>query len=681
MIMRRLKIMFVFVLIVLTPIILKAQLNDLKKEITITKRVLSGHELLDEITKITEYKFSYSESMISIPSKIELSETKGSIQYFLDEIFVEQNVEYLVEDKTIFIKPVLKDTTKDSAFSGSGIVIKGKVVDKETNKSISFANISICNQSIGLASNEFGEFIFKIPNTFKDDELCINVIGYDAYNQNINLFKEGKYQIIRLEPKIYNLEEISINEKRKRKFNKPKEIVKLALENIEKNYPQQPFILKGYYREYSKYGNTNYQNMLEAAVVVRDKGFKSDFFPYSSEILQTRYNQNFRVIEDLQVTYEEKKTGTGYFKYIPNHNISSFGGNELSILFAHDAIRRQDELTFSFVNKFNEDFILNHTFNLDSIIFSENVPIYCLSFYPNINRAGIRSDKIMKYPSMNLKYKEGVAYEYKYNSNIRGKIMIRSNTWAIERFEYSSYKTKELNDKIYEVIVDYKNLNGKMYLNYLAFSNYFKEYIHPQRTDRFDIAYKAQPLIVNEIFVEKNTLILKFNRKLRKWSCSRKDFEFDGFVVNNIGSESDTIHIQKNPDDVTIIDENSIRLSVPNIQYLITSFPEPEIKISVSDILEYGKATIRDDKIEMGNIILTIDKVKDTAGNKLNELYKMGIYQYREFFVNEIPEFFTSPDCSRTIYNEIPLFNQLPKNVDDFWDTFNYPTSMPLLDK
>ncbi len=80
----------------------------------------------------------------------------------------------------------------------------------------------------------------------------------------------------------------------------------------------------------------------------------------------------------------------------------------------------------------------------------------------------------MNGPLMNVKYKEGKEYEYKYKSNIRGKIMIRSNTWAIERFEYSSYKTKELNDKIYEVIVDYKNLNGKMYLNYLAFPTHLK---------------------------------------------------------------------------------------------------------------------------------------------------------------------------------------------------------------
>ncbi len=120
--------------------------------------------------------------------------------------------------------------------------------------------------------------------------------------------------------------------------------------------------------------------MLEAAVVLRDKGFKSDFFPYDSRILQTRYNQDFRVIEDLQTTYEDEKTGTGYFKYIPNHSIPSFGGNELSILFAHDAIRRQNELTFSFVNKFNEDFIRNHTFNLDSIIFSRKCSHIFASF-------------------------------------------------------------------------------------------------------------------------------------------------------------------------------------------------------------------------------------------------------------------------------------------------------------
>jgi CarboxypepD_reg-like domain len=681
MIMRKSTTMFVLAIMVFIPFILRAQHKDLIKEIVIPKQVLSGHELLEEITKTAEYKFSYSESVIVIPAKIELLKTKGSIQYFLDKIFEGQDVKYLIEDKTIFIKPVFERISQDSIFSKSGIVIKGKVIDKETYEAIPFANIAICNQSIGLSSNEFGEFVFKIPNTFKDDELCINVIGYSVYNQKINFFNEEKYNIIQLEPKIYDLNEVRINEKRKRKFNKPKEIVKLAIENIEKNYPQQAFIQQGYYREYLKHGNNSYQNMLEAAIVNKDKGFIYDFFPYNAEILQIRYNQDFRVVEDFQLTYKDEKTETGYFKYIPNHNIPSFGGNELSILFAHDAIRRQNELTYSFVNKFNEDFILNHSFTLDSIIFSDNIPIYCLSFSPNINCVGIRRDKIIKYPQMNVKYKEGEACEYRYNSNIHGKMMIRSNTWAIERFEYSSYTTKEPNIKIYEVIVDYKNLNGKMYLNYLSFSNYFKVFIHPQRTNKFEIAYKEQPLIVNEIFVEKNTIILKFNRKLRKLSCSKKDFEFSGFVVNNIGSKSDTIYMQKNPDDVTIIDENSIRMSLPNIQHLLTSFPEPDIKISDSEILEYGKATIRDDKIVMGNLSLTINKIKDVSGNKLNELYLIDMYQYREFFVNDIPKSFPKPKYCRTIFNELPLYDQNPKNVNDFWESFNYPTSMPLLGK
>ena len=627
--MRKITVLCVFAIIICIPHILKAQHNDLKKEITITTRKLSGHELLDELTKITEHKFFYSESIIRIPSKIELYKTKGSLLYFLDKIFEGQDVEYIIKDYNIMIKPKAKTKKqkKPSIIVDEKIKIKGKIIDAETNRAIPYANIAVCNQSIGLASNENGEFIIKIPNTFKDSNLCINVIGYNNYSQKISSFQEELLYIIKLEPKIYDLAEVIIKEKKRKKFNNPEKIVKLAINNIENNYPLQPFNLQGYYREYLKYNNKNYLNLLEAAVVVKDKGFTSDFFPYRAQMLQMRYNHNFDIKKDFQKAYNHKISQNGNSKYIPNYIMPSFGGNELSILFAHNSIRRYNNISYTNVNQFNKNFISNHNFILDSIIYSEDIPLYIISFSYS-NNLEHKATNVHKVNSYNLEYRND--NESKKDYNIRGKIIIRSNTWAIERFEYCSYSTSDLKRKNYEVIVNYKNLNGKMYLNYLTFSNYFKVLINPQTSKIFNIPQEEQPFIVRDIIVDGDSLILKFNRKIRKLSCRKiENFKFNGFVIKNNENNQqklDTIYLQKHPNEVTI-NSNSIKLFMPNIRYLLTDLAKTDIKITGSNILDDEQASITNNKIKMGNISLTINKLKDIYGNKLNKLYSIDIYQ------------------------------------------------------
>lgn len=569
------------------------------------------------------------------------------------------------------ILPIILFTilVQDVAYSQDIFKIKGEIIDEKTNKAIPFANISVCNYSIGLASNEYGEFIFKIPYSLKDQNLCINVIGYNTFSQKISSFPENTYHTIKLEPKIYDIAEISIKEKRKREFRNPKKIVKLALENIKNNYPFEPFNLQGYYREYLKHGTDNYLNMLEGAVIIRDKGFNSNAFPYKARMLQIRYNKDFEIEKDFQRAYNN--TEKENIKYMPYHNISPFGGNELSILFAHDAIRRYNEVAYSYVYQLNENFIPNHYFNLDSIIYRENIPIYCISFF---------------YSNNDVYENE----EYVQKLDIRGKIMIRSNTYAIERLEYVSYSVEDPRVKIFEIISDYKNHNGKMYLNYLSFSNFFKIPVNSQNSNKFNIPYKKQPLQVYDITIDENSLILKFNKSLNKFSAINKNnYEFKGFVTKNSDidhSKSYEVNLKTNPDKIIFLNSNTIKLYLPNIKYLLTDDASGNINRSYTtsgnDFLLTGEgfATIEKDVIKMGNVNLTISGVKDLYGNEFNELYTIDLHQFREFFVNEIPKSYYNPDYARMIFNEIPLYKQLPKVVDDFWESFNYPISAPLQD-
>jgi hypothetical protein len=556
------------------------------------------------------------------------------------------------------------------AISQNYITIKGVVIDKGTNQKISFATISISNTSIGVISNENGEFIFKIPNIHITENLCISMLGYNTYTKKISDFSENSYYTIKLESKEYNLQEVTIEGKRKH-LNAAK-IVQLAIDSIKVNYPTNPFILQGYYREYVKQGDKKYLNLLEAAIVLKDKGFNTNFFPYQAYLLQMRFNNGYEFDKDFQAKYSNTSTINmdENIKYMPGHTMPIIGGNELSILFAHDAIRRNTEQTYNYIYQFNKDFISNHSFLLDSIFYQDDIPIYCISFQYNYNTV---------YKNHNLVDE----------SDIRGRIFIRSNTYAIERLEYTSYSLENKGMKNFEIIADYKIRNEKMYLNYLSFSNFFKEVISPKNYSQYDITYEKQPLQIKDIMVEENSLILTFNKKINKLSAfNKKNYKLNGYIIkNNFKSlKQDTIYLPKYPEKVSITD-NTIKIIIDNIESIL----EKDDNISVT---KFGKlrgvsfliddkipATIDNNVISCKNMSLTITGVSDAYGNRFNALCTLDMYQFREFFVNDILKYnYSTPQTAVSINNNFPIYYQMPKAIDDFWNNFNYPITTPLLD-
>ena len=60
------------------------------------------------------------------------------------------------------------------------LVITGQVYDAETKLLMPYANIASQSNSIGTATNLFGEFKLIIPNKSKKDSLIASFIGYNS---------------------------------------------------------------------------------------------------------------------------------------------------------------------------------------------------------------------------------------------------------------------------------------------------------------------------------------------------------------------------------------------------------------------------------------------------------------------------------------------------------------------
>jgi hypothetical protein len=151
------------------------------------------------------------------------------------------------------------------------ILIKGKVVDKETLNALVFASVTLKESNIATVTNIDGEFAIKIPENEASKSLEISFLGYKNKVIPVNEMKNSGYKnIISMETAPIPIREIII------KPIMPEEIMQKAISSIGKNYPEVPNLMTSFYRETIR-KNRSYVSIGEAVVEI----FKA---PYNSDV-------------------------------------------------------------------------------------------------------------------------------------------------------------------------------------------------------------------------------------------------------------------------------------------------------------------------------------------------------------------------------------------------------------
>lgn len=150
-----------------------------------------------------------------------------------------------------------------SIFSYSqGVELLGNIVDKEDNP-ILFASIQLHQTNFGCISNENGVFSFKIDNPNPTDSLKIACLGFRSKIIPISLLTlEGKSKII-LEKDIIQLDEIIV------KARAPLYLIKKAINTVDQNYINKPYVEQVFYRELIKEDNS-YIGISEAIAEIQN---------------------------------------------------------------------------------------------------------------------------------------------------------------------------------------------------------------------------------------------------------------------------------------------------------------------------------------------------------------------------------------------------------------------------
>ncbi len=206
----------------------------------------SVYDVFRVIEKEINYNFSYNSSLIDADRIISVNCRDKPLREILDRIIDNKTLEYRVIGNNIVIyehgSNIEKIQGEVLPESVSILKIEGKIIDKNTQKPVEYANISLIGKSIGTVSNTDGEFIMKISPSFLYDSIGVSCIGYELFKEQvINLV--SKNNVISLVPDFIPIQEVII-----RKID-PISLLRSAIENIPANYSNKPSILTSFYRE------------------------------------------------------------------------------------------------------------------------------------------------------------------------------------------------------------------------------------------------------------------------------------------------------------------------------------------------------------------------------------------------------------------------------------------------
>ena len=146
----------------------------------------------------------------------------------------------------------------------------GKVIDRQSSRTLPFATIEAIGSNIATVSNIDGEFTIKINKEADVSDLKLSYIGFRNKIVQISEFKGDNELTIMLDPSIVQLKEVTV---------RPEDAMGLiadVLYNVKKNYSTDPMMMRGFYRETILRGR-NYVSISEAVVDVFKGSYSNEF--------------------------------------------------------------------------------------------------------------------------------------------------------------------------------------------------------------------------------------------------------------------------------------------------------------------------------------------------------------------------------------------------------------------
>jgi hypothetical protein len=288
------------------------------------------------------------------------------------------------------------------------------------------------------------------------------MLGYKPYEAPVWTLLELKPLVIEVEKSTYLLNEVTVADSLT-----GGEILMIALSRIEQNYPMQPYLIEGFYRDLKKVGGT-YIALLEAAVKIYDEDY-------------TEPRNKYKLRE--RVALQEVRRSIGYASRFTSYFDQD---NLLEDLLLHNSVRYRH-------------------FPLEEV------------FYKSLKR-----EKETVYNGHDV-------YVVSHNQDYLLRVFVEKDNYAIIRVEFESKQEEALTKKRgmesrfvgLKRVMEFKPFLGKYYLNFLTVDSKINWYDIRTKELKFETELN-QYLLVNDI-VPNTIRRVATTEKMRNYGLQYQD--------------------------------------------------------------------------------------------------------------------------------------------------------------
>lgn len=337
---------------------------------------------------------------------------------------------FLYQSVTLLLAILLSSTVSLQAETanknGDYITVCGVVKNKGNNKRLEYANVAIKGTNVGTVTNENGEFTLKVKNDLQAQLVTISHVGF--ISEEIRLTGNDMNNLtIFLIPQNNLLSEVIVR-------GDAENIVKDAIHRIKANYGDKDCMLTGFYRETAR-KRQHYINISEAIIGV----FKTTYNNRSTN------NDRVQIIKGRKLL-SDKSGDTLAVKLL--------GGPNLAVYV--DVVKNPDVLL-------EEEDLMYYRFKMEEPTFIDHRLQYVISLSPRVNLpyALYFGRLYVDRESMAITRAE-LSLDMSDRNKATQVILMRKPFGLIFKPQEVTY------------LVDYKERDGKMCLNYVRNEVRFK---------------------------------------------------------------------------------------------------------------------------------------------------------------------------------------------------------------
>jgi hypothetical protein len=383
---------------------------------------------VDSALQIIEHQtglhFTFNSDLLQATENVTAHFQNIPLCVILDSLFANPSLNYRIIESQLVVyeQHVMLNPELSNADSVAQVPINfslgGEIRDLKTGESLPFAAIAVQNSVIGTISNEDGIFSLKLSSRNVNDSIIISYLGYKTLV--IPLKNIPKYQVFELQPTSISLQEVTV------RSLYPEGLLRLAISNKRKNYPNNAFVQRAFYRE----------------TVKRDK----KYMLYSEGILDVLKRPYRPSLFNEQVKLVKQRS----FKSVAREDTVQFklyGGVQTSLDL--DVVKH----SFSFINS---ESLGEYLYELGDLVMNEGKLTYKIDFSPkNIKKSFAFEGSIY----LDVESLAFVKFEFKYT---KASLQKMRNAFVIR----SSPKLKIIpTDVNYTVL--YKEFEGHYYIQHI----------------------------------------------------------------------------------------------------------------------------------------------------------------------------------------------------------------------